>query len=190
MEAKPESGAAWYCLRTKIKRENLAAAALRELGDVEVGCPRLRYKKVTRRGKIWWVEPLFPGYLLARFVLADRERAVNYAKGVSRILKFGQRIPTVPSRFVDDLRRELAQEDGKELITLRPSAEPGDEVELAEGPLQGFSGTVIEVRPAEERVRIFVEFLGQEQPVDVDLYALLLPRKPLPKGDGLELDGP
>ena len=69
---------------------------------------------------------------------------------------------------------------GEELITLQPTAEPGDEVELAEGPLQGMTGTVIEVRPAEERVRIFVEFLGQSQPIDVDLYALLLPRKPLP----------
>ena len=184
MANKPEGEAAWYCLRTQIKRESLAAAALRELGDIEVVCPRLRYRKVTRRGKIWWVEPLFPGYLLARFVLSDLERAVNYAKGVSRILKFGEHIPTVPGRFVDDLRRELAQEDDKELITLEPVAEPGDEVELAEGPLQGLSGTVIEVRPAEERVRIFVEFLGQEQPVDVDLYALLLPRKPIPKRDG------
>ncbi len=184
MADKPEGEAAWYCLRTQIKRESLAAAALRELGDIEVVCPRLRYRKVTRRGKIWWVEPLFPGYLLARFVLSDLERAVNYAKGVSRILKFGEHIPTVPCRFVDDLRRELAQEDEKELITLEPVAEPGDEVELAEGPLQGLSGTVIEVRPAEERVRIFVEFLGQEQPVDVDLYALLLPRKPIPKRDG------
>ena len=184
MADKPEGEAAWYCLRTQIKRESLAAAALRELGDIEVVCPRLRYRKVTRRGKIWWVEPLFPGYLLARFVLSDLERAVNYAKGVSRILKFGEHIPTVPGRFVEDLRRELAQEDDKELITLEPVAEPGDEVELAEGPLQGLSGTVIEVRPAEERVRIFVEFLGQEQPVDVDLYALLLPRKPIPKRDG------
>ena len=184
MADKPEGEAAWYCLRTQIKRESLAAAALRELGDIEVVCPRLRYRKVTRRGKIWWVEPLFPGYLLARFVLSDLERAVNYAKGVSRILKFGEHIPTVPGRFVDDLRRELAQEDEKELITLEPVAEPGDEVELAEGPLQGLRGPGIAVRPAEERVRIFVEVLGQEQPVDVDLYALLLPRKPIPKRDG------
>lgn len=174
---------AWYCLRTQTKREHLAAASLRQLGDVEVVCPRLKYKKVTRRGKIWWVEPLFPGYLLARFDLAERERAVSYAKGVTRILRFGDRIPTVPSAFVEELREELArQEDeaGQEFITLRPIAEPGDEVELADGPLRGMTGRVIEVRPAEERVRIFVEFLGQEQPVDVDLYSLLLPRKPAP----------
>ena len=56
---------AWYCLRTQTKREHLAAASLWEIGGIEVLSPRLRYKKVTRRGKVWWVEPLFPGQLLA-----------------------------------------------------------------------------------------------------------------------------
>ena len=182
MAGEKKEEAAWYCLRTQIKREHIAAASLQALGEIEVVCPRVRYKKVTRRGKIWWVEPLFPGYLLARFALAEHGRAVSYAKGVSRILRFGERVPTVPARFVEDLRAELAKvKGGEELITLQPTAEPGDEVELAEGPLQGMTGTVIEVRPAEERVRIFVEFLGQDQPIDVDLYALLLPRKPLPR---------
>lgn len=183
----PES-LAWYCLRTQPKREHLAAASLRELEEVEVVCPRLRYKKVTRRGKIWWVEPLFPGYILARFKLADHERAVSYAKGVTQILRFGERVPTIPDQFVAELRAELARQEevaGGEMITLRPVAEPGDEVELVSGPLKGMTGKVIEVRPAEERVRIFIEFLGQEQPVDVDLYSLLLPRRPTPKSGGL-----
>ena len=88
---------AWYCLRTQTKRENLAAAALREMGGIEVLSPRLRYKKATRRGKVWWVEALFPGYILARFSLSEQERAVSYAKGVSRILRFGGSAPTVPA---------------------------------------------------------------------------------------------
>ena len=186
MESEPES-LAWYCLRTQTKREHLAAASLRQLGGIEVVCPRLRYKKVTRRGKIWWVEPLFPGYVLARFGLAERERAVSYANGVTRILRFGDQYPAVPDAFVEDLRAELAKQEegeGSELITVCPVVEPGDEVELADGPLQGLKGTVIEVLPANERVRIFIEFLGQEQPVDVDLYSLLLPRKAVPKRDG------
>lgn len=186
MEVDPNT-LSWYCLRTQTKREHLAAASLRHLEGVEVICPRLRYKKVTRRGKIWWVEPLFPGYLLARFVLGERERAVSYATGVTRILRFGDRIPAVPDSFVEELRQELEkqQDQENELITLQPIAEPGDEVEVADGPLQGMTGTVIEVRPAEERVRIFVEFLGQEHPVDVDLYSLLLPRRPAPRNKGL-----
>ena len=173
-----EEEAAWYCLRTQPKREHIAAASLREIGEIEVVCPRLRYKKVTRRGKIWWMEPLFPGYLLARFSLEEKHRAVSYAAGVSGILRFGESVPTVAPDFIEELRAELAREENQgEVLTLQPIAEPGDQVELADGPLRGMTGTVLEVRPAEERVRIFIEFLGQAQPVDVDLYSLLLPRK-------------
>ena len=171
-------GAAWYCLRAQPKREHIAAASLRAIDGVEVVCPRLRYKKVTRRGKIWWMEPLFPGYLLARFALEEKHRAVSYANGVSGILRFGESVPTVAPDFIEELRAELAKgENQGEVLTLQPIAEPGDQVELAEGPLRGMTGTVLDVRPAEERVRIFIEFLGQAQPVDVDLYSLLLPRK-------------
>jgi transcriptional antiterminator RfaH len=171
---------AWYCLRTQTKREHIAAAALRELEGVEVLCPRLRYRKTTRRGKIWWVEALFPGYLLAKFDLEERERAVSYANGVTQILRFGGRTPSIPEEFVEELRKELA-ESGEEgdVLSVQVSVEPGDEVELADGPLQGMTGQVIDVCPAKDRVRIFIEFLGQEHPVDVDLFSLLLPKRPV-----------
>ena len=174
-------GAAWYCLRTQTKRESLAAASLREIGGIEVLAPRLRYKKATRRGKVWWVEALFPGYILARFSLEDQERAVSYATGVSRILRFGGQAPTIREDFVEDLRAQLDQDSEEEqVLSIGPAVAPGDEVELAEGPLKGTTGEVIEVRAAEDRVRIFIEFLGQGQEIDVDIFSLLLPRKPIP----------
>ena len=37
-----------------------------------------------------------------------------------------------------------------------------------------------EVLPARERVKVLLEFLGREQVIEVDLFSLLLPRKPLP----------
>jgi transcriptional antiterminator RfaH len=42
----------WFCVRTQTKREHIAAGHLREIEGVEVFCPRLRYRKATRRGKI------------------------------------------------------------------------------------------------------------------------------------------
>jgi len=180
---------AWYCLRTQTKRENLAAASLREFGDIEVLSPRLRYKKATRRGKIWWVEALFPGYILARFSLTEQERTVSYAKGVSRILRFGGKAPTVPDSLVTELQEELERQGvGDETLEVSPSVLPGDEVELADGPLRGTTGEVVEVRSGVDRVRIFIEFLGQGQLVDVDLYSLLLPKRPVP-GSGNILKG-
>lgn len=172
----------WFCVRTQTKREHIAAGHLRELEGIEVFCPRLRYRKATRRGKIWWVEPLFPGYLLAKFNLMEMERAVTFCQGVRGLVKFGSIIPSVAESFVENLRTEVrnrADED-EELFSVSPVIEAGDEVEIAHGPLQGMRGTIVSVAPAAERVKILLEFLGQPQAVDVDLFSILLPRRPTP----------
>ena len=171
---------AWFCLKTQTKRESVAAAHLRGLEGVEVFCPMLRYRKATRRGKIWWVEALFPGYVLARFSLETDERAVMYSQGVRGIVRFGGKVPSVPDDFVDALRHEVARQGGEEVLTVGPRITEGEEVELAHGPLGGVRATVVEVLPARERVKVLLEFLGREQVIEVDLFSLLLPRKPLP----------
>lgn len=172
----------WFCVRTQTKREHIAAGHLREVEGVEVFCPRLRYRKATRRGKIWWVEPLFPGYLLAKFKIAEMERAVTFCQGVRGLVRFGSGIPAVPESFVETLRQEVRNrsEEDEELFSVSPVIEVGDEVEIAHGPLQGMRGTIVSVAPAAERVKILLEFLGQPQAVDVDLFSILLPRRPIP----------
>lgn len=175
---------AWFCVRTQTKREHIAANHLRELEAVEVFCPRLRYRKATRRGKIWWVEPLFPGYLMAKFNLAEMERAVTFCQGVRGLVRFGSEIPPVPESFVEALRHEVRDrsdsDEDEETFSVSPVIQIGDEVEVAHGPLQGMRGTIVSVAPAAERVKILLEFLGQEHAVDVDLFSLLLPRRPIP----------
>jgi transcriptional antiterminator RfaH len=174
---------AWYCVRTPTKREHFAAAFLREIEGVEVFSPRLRYRKATRRGKVWWVEALFPGYVLARFNLIEMSRAVRYAPGVSGLVHFREKVPKVSDAFVEELRRELAlnpDPERPETITVQPSLSVGDEVEIAHGPLQGFRGPIIHVLPGSERVRILLEFLGGDKPIDVDLFSIILPKRPTP----------
>ena len=172
----------WFCVRAQTKREHIAAGHLRELEGVEVFCPRLRYRKATRRGKIWWVEPLFPGYLLAKFNMAEMERAITFCQGVRGLVRFGSEIPPVPEKFVEALRQEVRdRSDGdEELFSVSPVIAIGDEVEIAHGPLQGMQGTIVSVAPAAERVKILLEFLGQTHAVDVDLFSILLPRRPNP----------
>ncbi len=173
----------WFCVRCQTKREHIAAGHLRELEAVEVFCPRLRYRKATRRGKIWWVEPMFPGYVLAKFNIGEMERAVMFCQGVRGLVRFGSEIPSVPESFVEAIKNEIrnrkdANED--ELVTLSPTIEIGDEVEVAHGPFQGMQGTVVTVPSATERVKILLEFLGEPQAVDMDLFSILLPRRPTP----------
>jgi transcriptional antiterminator RfaH len=173
----------WFCVRCQTKREHIAAGHLRELENIEVFCPRIRYRKATRRGKIWWVEPMFPGYVLAKFNIAEMERMVTFCHGVRGLVRFGSKIPPVPESFVDAMKREVKEHRGAEeaeeaLITISPNVEVGDEVEVAHGPLQGMQGTVLSVPNGSDRVKILLELLGNSQAVDIDLFSILLPRRP------------
>ncbi len=176
-EEKP----AWYVVRTQVKREKLAAENLRHLEGVEVFLPRLRYQKTTRRGRVWWVEALFPGYLLARFERVEMGRAVSYAQGVSRIVGFGEQLPTVPEKFVEELRAEVERHHHEnEEIVVDWSVRVGDEVEIADGPLKGMEGEVVKVRSADQRVSLLLEFLGEMKPIEMSLYDLILERPDVP----------
>lgn len=173
---------AWFCVRTQTKREHIAAGHLREMEGIEVFCPRLRYRKATRRGTVWWIEPLFPGYLLARFNLMESERAVTFCQGVRGLVRFGPEIPSVPESFVQVLRDEMGSHatTDHEILTVTPAIECGDEVEVAIGPLAGMRGVVVAIAPAAERVKILLDFLGQPHAIDMDLFSILLPRRPIP----------
>jgi transcriptional antiterminator RfaH len=171
----------WFVVRCQTKREHIAAANLRNLPEVEAFCPRLRYRKATRRGKIWWVEPMFPGYVMAKFSIAEMERAVTFCQGVRGLVRFGSEIPPVPDSFVESIKQEIRNHKGgmdEEVISLSPTIEIGDEVEIAHGPFQGMQGTIVAVPDGTERVKVLLEFLGSPQAVDMDLFSLLLPRRP------------
>ena len=174
---------AWYCVRTKPKREHIAARAMNQIEGVQSFCPRLRYRKATRRGKIWWVEAMFPGYIFGFFCREQNERNIVHTHGVMTILKFGDYMPEIPSSFIADLTQQMQElnEGDDDIMTLEPTVSEGDEVEIAHGAFQGFQGTVIEVMPAQERVKLLTEFLGNRQVVETDLLSLLLPNKPVPE---------
>jgi len=165
----------WYCLRVQPKRENLAAQTLRTLDDIEVLNPRISYVKMTKRGKVLWEEALFPSYILAKFDFDVMKRTVEYSMGVSGIVHFGAEFPCVPEKIVESLSDYLNSLGG-EVIELKPKVSVGDELEVGAGPLKGQKGIVTEVRPGVDRVGMLMNFLGQENIVDFDIYQMVLPK--------------
>jgi len=77
------------------------------------------------------------------------------------------------------MEKEGCAEDNT--LTLQPTVKQGDEVEIAHGPMRGIQGKIVQVLPATERVQLLIEFLGNDQVIDADLFSLLLPNKPLPE---------
>jgi transcriptional antiterminator RfaH len=150
---------AWYCLRSQPKHEHIAAAHLRILGGVTVFCPRIRFKRPTRRGLVWVTEAMFPGYLFARFELAEMHRQVRYAHGVSGIVRFADRYPTIEEGALALLRDHTGVTEIKEL---NYELSRGDQVKIVNGTFTGLEAVVTQVLPAKERVKVLMDFLGRK----------------------------
>jgi transcriptional antiterminator RfaH len=161
---------AWYCLRSQIKHENVAAAHLRLLPDVEVFSPRIRYEKLTLRGKIWVTEALFPNYLFAKFEANASQVRVRYSTGVSGLVKFGGKNAVVPDETVEQLRADFGE---AELRTIQTAVEPGETVQIGEGAFVGLQAVITQVLPGRQRVRVLMEFLGRATEVEYPVRSVV-----------------
>jgi transcriptional antiterminator RfaH len=166
----------WFCLKAQPKREHLAAIGLRRHLKILCFAPRLRYRKMTRRGAIWFVEAMFPGYLFAQFVYSNQHRRVGHSPGVQGIVQFGDDLATVDSATIAALRQTS---DETEIVTIDPELKVGQEVRIAEGPFQGLEALVTQLLPAKERVRVLLAFLGRslETEISIPQVLSLAPRK-------------
>jgi len=164
------SHAAWFCARSQPKHEHIAAANLRRNADIEVLNLRIRFKRSTRRGPVWVTEALFPGYVLARFDLARCLRLVQSTGGVTGVVHFGHRWPTVPPEAIVELRAMFGDE---EVRVIGAEIETGDEVRISGGVLDSLEGIVTRVMPGRKRVAVLLDFLGRQTAVEVEAASII-----------------
>ena len=129
-ELEEIDGPLWFCLKTAPKHEHLAMAGLRQVERIQAFGPRIRFRKLTRRGPVWFVEALFPGYVFARFCFRDLHRQVSYIPGVTSFVRFGKTVAVVEDDAIDQWR-ERAKEN--ETIILDFEIKRDDAVEIAAG---------------------------------------------------------
>jgi transcriptional antiterminator RfaH len=156
-------GSAWYCVRSRRQKEHLAAAHVRMIGDIDVFCPRIRSRVLTKRGWRVVTEALFPGYFFAYFALEEMLVRVRSAHGVMFVLRFGDRYPEMGDDVINDLRREV-ESGGKR--GLMPALVPGERVRFRQGPLVGLEAMVTQILPGSDRAKLLLEFLGRKAAVE------------------------
>lgn len=152
----------WYCIRTNLKQEHIAAACLRMYREIEVYNPQISRRKSTIRGPVWFTESLFPCYIFARFALKDHLQHVKFTSGVANLVHFNHHYPIIPEEAIEDIRASMGHE---EKIVVDPALHPGDQVEISGGCFHGMNGVVLRYRPAQERVAILMDFLGNQTQV-------------------------
>lgn len=125
---------AWYVVKTNPRKEDGAAVLLSiaSEGRVETYLPKLTGRS-TRGPAAGRMQPLFPGYIFARFEAEPNDSVlVKRSPGVAYVLGYGGMPVAVPEELVSAIRRKL--EDGFILPELQFS--PGDRVYITEGPLK------------------------------------------------------
>jgi transcriptional antiterminator RfaH len=153
----------WYALRTKPRQEQRAAANLRT-SDIEIFLPWLTVTTPCRR-----TEPLFPGYIFARFTLHQYLHRVSFTRGIAYIVSFGGAPAVVTDEVIATIRNHM---DG-DMVRGKPAAfNPGDKVVVRSGPLQNLIGIFQREVPGCERIQILLSSIEYSPRLEVSKYAV------------------
>lgn len=158
----------WYVIQTKPKKEEEAKSYLSTKG-VEIFSP-LMENFLLRNGRMnKELKPLFPGYIFGKFDLEQNYPLVRWAKGVKKVLGFGE-YPTPISEEVVEIIRERTDTHG--IMRLKSHFQANDVIRIKTGPLKDLLGIFERWMPDGERVRILLSLMGY-QPV-VEIHYLMI----------------
>ena len=152
-----------YCRCTPSR--NACINNLRQIDGVEIFNPRIKFRRATQRGPVWFIEPLFPGYIFARFKFNDVYHRIRFARGVHSLVCFCNKPVPVDDEVVNLIRSRMGN-DG--FVKTTDDLKAGDEVIINEGRFQNLCGVFERELPDTERVRILLSTIGFQAHVVVN----------------------
>ncbi len=153
----------WYVIQTKPKKEEEAKSYLSTKG-VEIFSPLIE-TFLLRNGKMnTELKPLFPNYIFGKFDLDFNYPLVRWAKGVKKVLGFGD-YPTPISEEVVEIIRERADTYG--IVRLKCHFQTNDLIRIKTGPLKDLLGIFERWISDSERVRILLNLMGYQPAVEI-----------------------
>ena len=152
--------ALWYVVFTKPRQESFAVEHLGRQ-DFETYLPLF---KLVRRGRPEPVfEPMFPRYVFLRQKRHTQSlEPIRSTRGVCGLVRFGGH----PATVSDGLIRSVVEIETKRnaaSVTELMAWRKGQTVIVADGPMKGLEGVIVEV--ARQRVTVLLELLGRPTPV-------------------------
>ena len=173
----------WYAIQTTSGHENKVRSLIQRRIDED---PRAEDQKPIhqamvptqdvveiKNGKKATVSrKVFPGYVLVEMIL--NQETIHLINSIQGVIKFvGQSRMPQPLR-AEEVNRLLGVEEKIEVSEPEDVIpfEPGQAVEITEGPFSEFSGTVEEVISDKGKVRVKVSLFGRPTSVELDYLQL------------------
>jgi transcriptional antiterminator NusG len=175
----------WYVLHTYSGYENKIEKTIRMMtgtGDLDkevvrdVKVPQEEVTEVRDGKKRTTIKKFLPGYILIEMDLPD----LNWKPSCTKIKKIqgvtgfvGTPADRKPQPLTGDEARSILQKSG-EMKGERPARSrqtftAGEQVKIVDGPFESFTGTIEEVNPEKNKLKVMVGIFGRNTPVEVDL---------------------
>ena len=165
----------WYVIHTYSGFENKVKTALQErikqhsMDEIfgEILIPTETVQEARAGGKLAVKQKTsLPGYIFVEMDMS--EVAWHLVKDTPKVTGFiGNQTPTpVRPPEIDELRKGIVE--GAVKPKPKVSFEVGDEVRVTEGAFANFSGTVEEVKPEKQKLKVKVSIFGRATPVELE----------------------
>jgi transcriptional antiterminator NusG len=164
----------WYVVQAYSGYENKVKASLEErirqynMQDYfgEILIPREQVTETRGAAKRVTSRTFYPGYMFVQMNLTDE--SWHLVKDTPKVSGFvGGRYPTaVPGSQINLVAQQVAE--GAAKPKPRVVFEQGDHVRVIEGAFANFTGTIEEVKPEKQKVRVLVSIFGRATPVELD----------------------
>ena len=171
LDSELDDQAKWYVLHTFSGYENVAKENLEivinkfnlqnRIFEIVIPMEDVVEEKNGKRKVV--SRRLMPSYILVKMIYGDDIwHTVIHTHGITGFVGPKGR----PLCLTEEEIRKMHLEKH---TVVDISIAPNDKVEVLEGPLNGFAGTVISVDAASAKCRVIVEMFGRETPVDLSL---------------------
>ena len=152
----------WYPIYTNPRAEKRAYEALVQK-NITVYLPLHKQLRQWSDRKKWVEMPLIPSYLFVQ-ITVNQMADVLMCQGVSRFIYFSSKVATIPERQITQLKLLLA--NVSELEVVEQEFEPGQQVVVKAGPLQGLRGELVSWQSS-QRMLVRIDYITQSILVQV-----------------------
>ena len=165
----------WYSVSVLSNFEKRVAEQIRQAAsdagledDIEeVLVPTEEVLEVRRGKKVTAERRFMPGYVLVRMEMSDK--GYHLINSINRVTGFlgpqGRPMPMRDDEVNQILNRvEESEAQPRSLITYQV----GEQVNVTDGPFEGFSGHVEHVDDEHRRLKVMVSIFGRATPVDLE----------------------
>lgn len=149
-------GSKWYPVYTNARAEKKVFDLLQKKG-IECYLPLTRQLKQWSDRKKWVEEPLIKSYIFVRINLQLQQTDVLSTKGITRFLYFSGKVASMPDKQIELLKLMLSNSEDIEVV--EQYIEPGDRVLIKAGPLQGYTGEIVDYHST-KRMILRIEHTG------------------------------